>query len=145
MFRCRAAVSRVALRTSSLRRFNPVAQTLMKKALNAILDREYADMPAKRPSARAVQLVIEASDGDIRSALNTLQFIVGEGSSGSTPNLLEVVEVGKTKGKKRKSNGKVKEDEGDESANKALSVGLRFNYAIDSQLKLQEQAASSCD
>jgi replication-associated recombination protein RarA len=102
----------------------------MKKALNAILDREYANSATKRPSARAVQLVIEASDGDIRSGLNTLQFIVGEGSSGSSTHI-EAAEVGKKKGKKRKSNGKVKEDEGDESANKALSVRHPLHQSLN--------------
>lgn len=97
-------------------RFNPIAPTLMKKALNAILDREYAESSSKRPSQRAVQLVIEASDGDIRSALNTLQFIVGDAAPISEVALDNV----KKKGKKRKSNGKAKDDDLDESANKAL-------------------------
>ena len=97
-------------------RFNPIAPTLMKKALNAILDREYQSSSSKRPSQRAVQLVIEASDGDIRSALNTLQFIVGD----AAPISEVALENAKKKGKKRKSSGKVKDDEVDESANKAL-------------------------
>lgn len=97
-------------------RFNPIAPTLMKKALNAILDREYESSSSKRPSQRAVQLVIEASDGDIRSALNTLQFIVGD----VAPISEFALENAKKKGKKRKSSGKAKDDEGDESANKAL-------------------------
>lgn len=88
----------------------------MKKALNAILDREYATSSSTRPSQRAVQLVIEASDGDIRSALNTLQFIVGD----AAPISEVALEAVKKKGKKRKSGGKVKEEEVDESANKAL-------------------------
>lgn len=88
----------------------------MKKALNAILDREYVTSSSSRPSQRAVQLVIEASDGDIRSALNTLQFIVGD----AAPISEVALEAVKRKGKKRKSSGKIKEEEVDESANKAL-------------------------
>lgn len=88
----------------------------MKKALNAILDREYEARPDKRPSQRAVQLVIEAADGDIRSALNTLQFVVG----GAAPTSEEALRLAKKKGKKRKSGGKVNDDEADETANKAL-------------------------
>ena len=90
----------------------------MTKALNAILEREYADNPSVRPSSRAVQLVIEASNGDIRSALNTLQFIVGEPAGNTVMN--EDGNKTKKKGKKRKTGGKVKEETADVGASRAL-------------------------
>lgn len=89
----------------------------MKKALNAILDREYANFPAKRPSPRALELVIEASNKDIRSALNTLQFVVGDSEPGGAAATLP---DSTKKGKKRKSSGKVKAGAEDVGAHKAL-------------------------
>lgn len=89
----------------------------MKKALNAVLDREFENDSRGRPSAQALDLVIQASDGDIRSALNTLQFLTGKSAEERAAALEN---AGTKKGKKRKSNGKVKEGELDESASKAL-------------------------
>lgn len=90
--------------------------TYMKKALNAVLDREYAGNKSDRPSAQVVDLVIQASDGDIRSALNTLQFLMEK----STEERTAVLEDAPKKGKKRKSDGKVKDGSVDESTQKAL-------------------------
>ena len=93
----------------------------MKKALISIVDREYAHNPSQKPSQKAIQLVMEAADGDIRSALNTLQFVVGNKTSATSTELEGAAAAagGSKKGKKRKASGKVKESE-DESTNKAL-------------------------
>lgn len=55
-------------------RFNPVAKTLLKKALNATLERACPE--SNRPGADVLDLVIASCNGDIRSALNCLQFVV---------------------------------------------------------------------
>lgn len=101
---------------SILVRFNPIAATLMKKALTAIIDHEYARDVGKRPSADALTLVIRASDGDIRSALNTLQFVIGDGSGDSLQNAIE------KKTRKRKAPGTSKSSLQGKSADKALLV-----------------------
>lgn len=93
--------------------------TYMKKALNAVLDREYEGDSSSRPSSQVLELVAQASDGDIRSALNTLQFLMQK-SADERAAALEGQAA--KKGKKRKSNGKVKDGELDESAHKALWV-----------------------
>lgn len=54
--------------------FNPVAKTFLTKMLSAIVQEEYSRAP-RRPSATMIQLIAEGSDGDIRTAINTLQFV----------------------------------------------------------------------
>jgi cell cycle checkpoint protein len=88
----------------------------MKKALNAVLDREFEGDQTSRPSQKALELVMQASDGDIRSALNTLQFLTGQ----SAEERAALESKASKKGKKRKSNGKVKDEDADQIANKAL-------------------------
>jgi cell cycle checkpoint protein len=55
-------------------RFNPIAPTLMKKGLNAILDAHFCGSTAGRPPKDIVELIVESSNGDIRSAIMALQF-----------------------------------------------------------------------
>lgn len=61
----------------------------MRKALENILDKAYPSTPSKkakrsqRPSAEAVELIALAANGDIRNALNNLQFLVKEGDRDS--------------------------------------------------------------
>ncbi|RKP05095.1 Rad17 cell cycle checkpoint protein-domain-containing protein [Thamnocephalis sphaerospora] len=55
-------------------RFNPVAPTLLLKALRYILDREGIHARALRPCAEDLDAVVAASDGDVRAAVNLLQF-----------------------------------------------------------------------
>ena len=95
-----------------LRRFNPIAPTLMKKTLAVVADRDWENAKQSKPSADDLLVVTQASDGDIRSALNTLQFVLGSGQALET-------DTGK-KGKKRKSTGKVKSDGSKSTANRAL-------------------------
>ena len=57
-----------------IHRFNPIAPTLMTKALQALLERLSADGIEKRLSRDVLEMVVETSNGDIRSALMALQF-----------------------------------------------------------------------
>ncbi|KAF1803566.1 Rad17 cell cycle checkpoint protein-domain-containing protein [Mucor lusitanicus] len=50
-------------------KFNPVNKTNMNKVLKNILSQEHANVPKDR-----LDDIIEKSDGDIRAAINTLQF-----------------------------------------------------------------------
>ncbi|GAA5908580.1 Rad24p [Sporobolomyces salmoneus] len=61
--------------------FNPIAQTIMKKALNRILDQvesspsSSSSSRSNRPSGSMLDILIQNSNGDIRSALMSLQFL----------------------------------------------------------------------
>ncbi|ORY88337.1 Rad17 cell cycle checkpoint protein-domain-containing protein [Leucosporidium creatinivorum] len=96
--------------------FNPIAVTIMKKALTKILDRVYASkssgglLPTSaRPAVGTLEIIIAHSNGDIRSALMSLQFLASNpelaAATGAT-----LLGAGKEtgKGKKRKSDGEVK-------------------------------------
>ncbi|KAF9261419.1 Rad17-domain-containing protein [Marasmius fiardii PR-910] len=61
-------------------RFNPIAPTLLKKALQTLLNTHYSSAP-KRSGCRKppitpqlLDVVVESANGDIRSAIMTLQF-----------------------------------------------------------------------
>jgi cell cycle checkpoint protein len=88
----------------------------MKKALTKILDQVYASkscgglLPTSaRPAVGTLEIIITHSNGDIRSALMSLQFLASNpelaGKTGAT-----LLGAGKEtgKGKKRKSDGEVK-------------------------------------
>ena len=76
-------------------RFNAIAPTIMRKALNRTLDRIYSqdsDSPSapprsSRPSTATLDLLIAHSSGDIRSALMSLQFLASEGGGGHLTSL----------------------------------------------------------
>jgi DNA polymerase III delta prime subunit len=53
--------------------FNPIAETYLRKALQNILAR--AGVPS--PGSEALELVITTANGDIRSAINALEFACG--------------------------------------------------------------------
>lgn len=60
--------------------FNPIAFTFMVKALGKVAAAEFA---GGRLGARCLEEVAETSNGDIRSAMNTLQFLsLGGGVGG---------------------------------------------------------------
>ncbi|KAG8957192.1 Cell cycle checkpoint protein rad17 [Tulasnella sp. 419] len=71
--------------------FNPISVTLLRKALNSILDRHFsspAGASSMRPSKEVVDMVVDSSNGDIRSAIMALQFacvINLPGKKGSNP------------------------------------------------------------
>ncbi|CAK9784093.1 hypothetical protein CC85DRAFT_268159 [Cutaneotrichosporon oleaginosum] len=54
--------------------FLPLAPTFLKKALNRVLEQAIED-PAQRPSPAAVQLLGLSCNGDLRSAINSLQLL----------------------------------------------------------------------
>ncbi|KAF9481743.1 Rad17-domain-containing protein [Pholiota conissans] len=59
--------------------FNPIAPTLMRKALQAIVNRHFtskstSSMAGLAPSKEVLDLIVESSNGDIRSAIMALQF-----------------------------------------------------------------------
>ncbi|KAF8650709.1 hypothetical protein AX16_005082 [Volvariella volvacea WC 439] len=53
--------------------FNPIAPTLMKRALQTIVNTQFAGRSGA-PSKEILDAVVESSNGDIRSALMALQF-----------------------------------------------------------------------
>ncbi|KAI6043951.1 Rad17 cell cycle checkpoint protein-domain-containing protein [Pisolithus marmoratus] len=56
-------------------RFNPIAPTLMTKALQALLAKHFGpQLSASKPSKEVLDVIVETSNGDIRSALMALQF-----------------------------------------------------------------------
>ncbi|BFZ62201.1 RFC checkpoint protein Rad17 [Saitoella coloradoensis] len=70
--------------------FNPVAKTYILKALKNVLDKE-----GRRVALEIVEAVAESAAGDIRSALNSLQFL-------ATHNSLNIPSIAGLKGAKRK-------------------------------------------
>ncbi|KAJ3326676.1 Cell cycle checkpoint protein rad17 [Blyttiomyces sp. JEL0837] len=89
--------------------FNPIAPTIMRKALNRVLDLECSQSTQyHKPSKAQVDAVIESSGGDIRCALNALQFLAIGGVGGLSAGGGEG-----GKGKKKK----VKKDVGGEEGN----------------------------
>lgn len=82
----------------------------MKKALIKVLDKVHPSSSSSRPSASTLEQIIHHSNGDIRSALMSLEFLSSNppvGVKGVT-NLSGDVK----KGKKRKSAGD--DSEGDQ-------------------------------
>ncbi|KAI5116697.1 hypothetical protein M0805_000022 [Coniferiporia weirii] len=78
--------------------FNPVAPTLMLRALQELLTRHYANSavpPNERPTKDDLNIIIETSNGDIRSAVMALQF------SCVLDNSVHYGKSGLAKGKKR--------------------------------------------
>ncbi|KAJ7083621.1 Rad17 cell cycle checkpoint protein-domain-containing protein [Mycena belliarum] len=55
--------------------FNPIAPTLMKKALQSLITTHFSSKPSgSAPSKETLDIIIETSNGDIRSAIMALQF-----------------------------------------------------------------------
>ncbi|KAJ6460973.1 Rad17 cell cycle checkpoint protein-domain-containing protein [Mycena sanguinolenta] len=56
--------------------FNPIAPTLMKKALHALISAHFSSSKNSKsaPSKEMLDIIIETSNGDIRSAIMALQF-----------------------------------------------------------------------
>ncbi|KAI0764825.1 P-loop containing nucleoside triphosphate hydrolase protein [Fomes fomentarius] len=57
--------------------FNPIAVTYMRTALKTVLDRHFASTSTHagaRPTKEVLDIIIESSNGDIRSAIMALQF-----------------------------------------------------------------------
>ena len=58
------------------RSFNPIAATIMRTALKSVLDQHFSSVSAagNRPTKDVLDLIVESSNGDIRSAIMALQF-----------------------------------------------------------------------
>lgn len=68
--------------TSHPYRFNPIASSLLVKALTRILSVEGASDGGSRhpqPTKEVLQTLAETSGGDVRSAINALQFATKKG------------------------------------------------------------------
>lgn len=76
--------------------FNPIAPTLLTKSLTKLLSLTHTSS-SRRPPKDAIELIVQSSNGDIRSAINALQFLCrvemssGKGGGGGA--------AGKLKGK----------------------------------------------
>ncbi|KAG8943249.1 Cell cycle checkpoint protein rad17 [Tulasnella sp. 424] len=83
--------------------FNPVAITLLRKAVNSLLDKVFSPSsppglsPLQRPPKDVVEAIISSANGDIRSAVMALQFACVVD--------LEQVSGGTTKGRGAKKKG----------------------------------------
>lgn len=72
-----------------LYRFNPVAPTLLKRALQTLLNRYASEDLLSSATARVISkgdidLIVEASNGDIRSAIMALEFACGTAPQGQS-------------------------------------------------------------
>ncbi|KAG8834412.1 Cell cycle checkpoint protein rad17 [Serendipita sp. 399] len=54
--------------------FNPIAPTLMRQGLKWLVDTHYGDVSSIKPTKEVIDLIVESSSGDIRSAIMSLQF-----------------------------------------------------------------------
>jgi cell cycle checkpoint protein len=57
--------------------FNPIAKTILMKALNRICELEFRSCPRKKPSKQWIEDTCIVSEGDIRSAIYALQLSGG--------------------------------------------------------------------
>lgn len=55
--------------------FNPIAPTLMTKALQAMLTTHFESIGEKPPTKDVIEMIVESSNGDIRSAVMALEFV----------------------------------------------------------------------
>ncbi|KAJ7148701.1 Rad17 cell cycle checkpoint protein-domain-containing protein [Mycena crocata] len=77
--------------------FNPIAPTLMKKALQALVSTHFSSPKTKgsAPSKETLDIVVQSSNGDIRSAIMALQFSC-------------IIEMPGAKGRKKQSGSSAK-------------------------------------
>lgn len=70
---------------SFLIRFLPMAPTFLVKALKRIAALAFPDVKS-RPSQDTIQLIAHTANGDLRSAINSLQFLSRSGELGNGLN-----------------------------------------------------------
>ncbi|KAF8347458.1 Rad17 cell cycle checkpoint protein-domain-containing protein [Amanita rubescens] len=58
-------------------KFNPIAPTLLRKALQGLVNTHFALNKSAQPSKDVLDVVVETANGDIRSAIMALQFACG--------------------------------------------------------------------
>ncbi|KAG4306209.1 hypothetical protein PORY_000197 [Pneumocystis oryctolagi] len=68
--------------------FNPITKTSLKRTINKIIDTECHSL---KPDSKIIESIIASSCGDIRSALNTLQFIIGIITENQKTNMINHV------------------------------------------------------
>ncbi|KAG6868583.1 hypothetical protein C0993_000848 [Termitomyces sp. T159_Od127] len=54
--------------------FNPIAPTLLTKALKALVDVHFSESTHSPPTGEVLDVIVESANGDIRSAIMALQF-----------------------------------------------------------------------
>ncbi|KZP05055.1 hypothetical protein FIBSPDRAFT_914983 [Athelia psychrophila] len=85
--------------------YNPIAPTLLKRALQSLLSAHFSSTSqsyasqSRQPSKEVLDIVVASSNGDIRSAINALQFACIPGPTTSTST-----------SKRKKGEGKDKRD-----------------------------------
>ncbi|CDO73910.1 hypothetical protein BN946_scf185016.g67 [Trametes cinnabarina] len=80
--------------------FNPIASTYMRSALKTLLDRHVAtssSSTATRPTKDVLDVIVDSSNGDIRSAIMALQFACIAGTN-STQKAIKGAKRGKAQG-----------------------------------------------
>ncbi|KAK7689412.1 hypothetical protein QCA50_007204 [Cerrena zonata] len=77
--------------------FNPIAPTLMRRALQHILACQFPAKTSLTPSKEVLDFIVESSNGDIRSAIMALQFATTSTSS------IDGLDSRKGKGRTRKA------------------------------------------
>ncbi|KAG6888227.1 hypothetical protein C0992_009277 [Termitomyces sp. T32_za158] len=97
--------------------FNPIAPTLLTKALKTLVDVHFSDSTHSPPTGEVIEAIVESANGDIRSAIMALQFA-------------SVAEMS-DKTKKKKASDKGKGDPFSSSARK----DIQKERMADSQLK----------
>jgi cell cycle checkpoint protein len=84
--------------------FNPIASTLMKRALQNLLATHFSTLSSStsaHPSKETLDLVVASANGDIRSAIMALQFAC----TSPSPELQGASGVGKKKKGTKKTKG----------------------------------------
>ncbi|KAK3809128.1 MAG: Rad17 cell cycle checkpoint protein-domain-containing protein [Benniella sp.] len=56
-------------------KFNPIAPTIMKRAIRKLVEKEFRTTHTYAPDAEEIDQAIEIHDGDIRAVINSLQFL----------------------------------------------------------------------
>jgi cell cycle checkpoint protein len=87
-------VSSSDFQTPLIRSFLPIAPTFLIKALNRIVPLAYPKTAA-RPPPEALQLIAQSCNGDLRSAVNSLEFLAAQ----TIPKAKGKAEIAKKSGK----------------------------------------------
>ncbi|THH32320.1 hypothetical protein EUX98_g1842 [Antrodiella citrinella] len=153
-------------------KFNPIAPTLMKKALQHLVSSHFGSSQSSvsPPSKEVLDVIVETSNGDIRSAIMALQFACisdGTGSKAKSKTkakkvtlnrgLMEAVTrreqslvlfhlVGKVLYNKRKGDAPApSSSKKDIERDKAIDVGLKDPPNLPKHLKAHDRKASRVD
>ncbi|KAG0357572.1 Cell cycle checkpoint protein rad17 [Gamsiella multidivaricata] len=64
-------------------KFNPIAPTIMTKAIRKLINKEFKASHAHAPDTAEIEQAIKMHDGDIRAVINSLQFLITQGQDSS--------------------------------------------------------------